>query len=107
MLLLVAAKKKCTSDFLSECCEFFDRWRFAADLLNKFSSRTDQKVFAMVRPNLLLLLLPALLLLAVLMLLSLLKALLLLVRLSSKVNSIMLPLVMYTSAYALTKELCN
>ena len=105
MLLLVAAKK-CTSDFLSEFCAFFDRWRFAADLLNKFSSRTDQKVFALVRPNLLLLLLPALLLLAVLMLL-LLEVLLLLVRLSSKVNPIMLPLVMYTSAYALTKELCN
>ena len=88
MLLLVAAKK-CTSDFLSEFCAFFDRWRFAADLLNKFSSRTDQKVFALVRPNLLLL--PALLLLAVLMLL-LLEVLLLLVRLSSKVNPIMLPL---------------
>ena len=90
MLLLVAAKKKCTSDFLSEFCEFFDRWRFAADLLNKFSSRTDQKVFALVRRNLLQLLLPALLLSGVLMLEVLL--LLLRVRLSSKVNPIVLPL---------------
>ena len=52
--------------------QFFDRWRFAADLLNNFSSRTDQKISASVRQNLLLalVLLPLMLVLLPLVLVS-------------------------------------